>query len=538
MQHILQSYLRRLTNLSANNRSLVLLRLLTDQFIDLHDFDFLDLKPSFRVLEDVIAQKSSIKLIPNSDSRDANSNKIATRLAKLRRREQFIFEETGGKDLYVGWPFVHGKLNDGTIVRAPLIFFPVSLELEQSEWLLIPRKDVNVSLNKSFLLAFAHYNKIKIDEELLDRSFDDFDADSTVFRTQLYELLEQSNIAIRFGREIFADKLTPFSEFTKDEFEKSNDNGKLGLISEAVLGIFPQADSYLIPDYEFLINNLKAENFEDFFDQKNLSDQNDFGADFDAYRYFLDKVKEEETYTPFRKDAFQENAIKAVKKGYSMVIQGPPGTGKSQLICNLISDYMARGKKVLLVSQKRAALDVVYQRLKEHSINDFVALVHDFKNDRKEVYDKIANQIDRLNEYKRNNTNLDAIQLDRSFKQASRAIDDISEVLEDYKKALFDDGECGLSVKELYLTSYPEQQAVTLVQEYNYFDFREQAFEKGLKQYFDYALRLNKEGYPWAERVNFKGFKIQDLKKMQEHLDQIPLEAQNYVDRVSEVIEE
>ena len=331
MQHILQSYLRRLTNLSANNRSLVLLRLLTDQFIDLHDFDFLDLKPSFRVLEDVIAQKPSIKLIPNSDSRDANSNKIATRLAKLRRREQFIFEETGGKDLYVGWPFVHGKLNDGTIVRAPLIFFPVSLELEQNEWSLKPRKDVNVSLNKSFLLAFAHYNKIKIDEELLDRSFDDFDADSTVFRTQLYELLEQSNIAIRFGREIFADKLTPFLEFTKDEFEKSNDNGKLGLISEAVLGIFPQADSYLIPDYEFLIDHLKAENFEDFFAQKNLSDQNDFGADFDAYRYFLDKVKEEETYTPFRKDAFQENAIKAVKKGNSMVIQGPPGTGKTLL---------------------------------------------------------------------------------------------------------------------------------------------------------------------------------------------------------------
>ncbi|PIQ49813.1 MAG: DNA helicase I [Cytophagales bacterium CG12_big_fil_rev_8_21_14_0_65_40_12] len=538
MQHILQSYLRRLTNLSANNRSLVLLRLLTDQFIDLHDFDFLDLKPSFRVLEDVIAQKSSIKLIPNSDSRDANSNKIATRMAKLRRREQFIFEETGGKDLYVGWPFVHGKLNDGTIVRAPLIFFPMSLELEQNEWLLKPRKEVNTSLNKSFLLAFAHYNKIKIDEELLDRSFDDFDADSTVFRTQLYELLEQSNIAIRFGREIFADKLTPFSEFTKDSFEKANDNGKLSLISEAVLGIFPQADSYLIPDYEFLIEHLKSDNFEDFFAQKNLSEQNDFGADFDAYRYFLDKVKEEETYTPFRKDAFQENAIKAVKKGNSMVVQGPPGTGKSQLICNLISDYMARGKKVLLVSQKRAALDVVYQRLKEQGINEFVALVHDFKNDRKEVYDKIANQIERLNEYKRNNTNLDAIQLDRSFKQASRTIDDLSEVLEDYKKALFDDQECGLSVKELYLTSYPEQETVTLVQEYHYFDFREQAFEKDLKQYFDYALRLNKEGYPWAERVDFADFKINDLKKMQGHLDEIPIEAQQYVDQVSEVIGE
>jgi superfamily I DNA and/or RNA helicase len=538
MQQILQSYLRRLTNLSANNRSLVLLKLLSDQFIDLHDLDFLDLKPSFRILEDIISQKSTIKLIPNSDSRDANSNRIANRLAKLRRREQFIFDETGGKDLYLAWPFVHGKFNDGTVVRAPLIFFPVSLELDQNEWQIKPRKDVNVTFNKSFLLAFAHYNQVKIDEELLDKSFDEFDTDSTVFKTQLYELLEHSNIAIKFGAEIFADKLNRFSESNKEEFSKTKDNGKLELISEAVLGIFPQADSYLIPDYEHLIQHLKAKDLEDFFAQKNLSEQNDFGPNFDAYRYFLNKVKEEETITPFRKDAFQENAIKAVKKGNSMVIQGPPGTGKSQLICNLISDYMARGKKVLLVSQKRAALDVVYQRLKEQGINDFVALVHDFKNDRKEVYDKIANQIDRLTEYKRSNTNLDAIQLDRAFKQAARSIDDISEALEDYKSALFEDKECGISIKELYLTSNPEKEAVTLVQEYHYFNFNDQSFQKKLKPYFDYAERYNREDYPWAERVSFQTFKIKDFKKISTYLDEIPVKAHHYVNAVSIIIQE
>lgn len=538
MQHILQSYLRRLTNLSANNRSLVLLRLLSDQFIDLHDFDFLDLKPSFRILEDIIAQKTNIRLIPNLDSRDANSNKLANRLAKMRRKEQFIFDETGSKDLYLAWPFVQGKFSDGTIVKAPLIFFPVSLDLDQNEWQLKPRKDVNISFNKSFLLAFAHYNGVKIDEDLLDRSFDDLDSDSTVFKTQLYDILEQSNIKIKFGTEVFADKLSRFAEYTKDDFTKSADNGKLALVSEAVLGIFPQADSYLIPDYEHLIDQLKTDDLEDFFAQKNLSEQNDFGPDFDAYRYFLNKVKEEETITPYRKDAFQENAIKAVKKGNSMVIQGPPGTGKSQLICNLISDYLARGKKVLLVSQKRAALDVVYNRLKEHGIQDFVALIHDFKNDRKEVYDKIANQIDRLAEYKRSNTNLDAIQLDRSFKQAARAIDDITESLEEYKHALFEDKECGLSVKELYLTSYPEAIAITLVQEYHYFNFKDLTFQKQIKPYFDYALIFNNEDYPWSERVSFQDFKIKDYKKAIDYLDEIPAKAHHYVNKVSTIIQE
>lgn len=538
MQHILQSYLRRLTNLSSNNRSLVLLRLLADQFIDLHDFDFMDLKPSFRIMEEIIAQKASVKLVPNSNSRDAKSNQLATRLRKVKRREQFLFEETGGKDLYVGWPFVHGKFNDGTIVRAPLIFFPVQLELVENEWFLQPRRDVNTSFNKSLLLAFSHYNKISIDEELLEQSFDDFDKDSTVFRSSLYELLEESKVSIRFGSEIYADKLQRFAEFSKLNFEKDCDLGKLQLVSEAVLGIFPQADSYLIPDYDFMVENLKVDDLEGFFSQKNLSEQNHFGAEFDAYRYFLDKVKEEETFTPYRKDAFQENAIKAVKKGNSLVVQGPPGTGKSQLICNLIADYVARGKKVLLVSQKRAALDVVYERLESKGIMDFVALVHDFKNDRRAIYEKIASQIERLTEYKRNNTNLDAIQLDRAFKQASRSIDDITDELEEYKTALFDEQECGLSVKELYLTSDPEAPAIGITQEYLDMDFLDQAFQKQMMRYFQYAQKLNAETYPWAERVSFADFKIQDLRKALDFLDEIPQEAKRLSITVSEIIEE
>ena len=72
------------------------------------------------------------------------------------------------------------------------------------------------------------------------------------------------------------------------------------------------------------------------------------------------------------------------------MVQGPPGTGKSQLICNLIADYIARGKNVLLVSQKKAALDVVFQRLKEKDLNDFIGLLHDFKNDRKAIFNQIV----------------------------------------------------------------------------------------------------------------------------------------------------
>jgi len=539
MQQIWQSYQRRLTNLSGNNRSLLLLRLFADQFVDLHEFDFLDLEPSFRIVRDVIAQKPHIQLIPNTDSRDADSNRLAGKLKKLKRREQFIFDETGARDLYIGWPFVTGKFNDGTLVRAPLIFFPMSLRLDQNAWSLVPRDDVNISLNKSLILAYAHYNGVEVDEELVEHSFDDYDGDATVFRTGLYDLLRDSVLEMKFSQEIFADKLQSFKSVKRADFEATTEDGQLSLSPEAVLGIFPQADSYLVPDYDFLLERDAWKDLDQFLGEKVQNDDPAVPENFDAYRYFLDKVKEEETFTPYAMDAYQENALKAVKKGNSLVVQGPPGTGKSQLICNLVSDFVARGKKVLVVSQKRAALDVVYKRLKTHKITDFVALVHDFKNDRREIYAKISDQIERLNEYKRSNNNLDAIQLDRGFKQASRSIDDITESLEEYKTALFDDSECGLSVKELYLTSDPEAPAVSLTQEYNELDFAcIESFAKDLERYLIYAELYNDPDHPWTDRVDFSTLKVRDLQLILEYLDEIPKVANQLTKSLSQVIGE
>ena len=58
-------------------------------------------------------------------------------------------------------------------------------------------------------------------------------------------------------------------------------------------------------------------------------------------------------------DSSQHSALIDAIKGKNLVIQGPPGTGKSQTITNLISAALLKGKKVLFVSEKLAALDVV-----------------------------------------------------------------------------------------------------------------------------------------------------------------------------------
>ena len=82
-------------------------------------------------------------------------------------------------------------------------------------------------------------------------------------------------------------------------------------------------------------------------------------------------------------DATQAMAIAKVRSGRSYIIQGPPGTGKSQTITNLIADYVARGKRVLFVCEKRAAIDVVYHRLSQQGLDELCCLIHDSQTDKK-----------------------------------------------------------------------------------------------------------------------------------------------------------
>ncbi|HYY18663.1 MAG TPA: DUF4011 domain-containing protein, partial [Streptosporangiaceae bacterium] len=76
-------------------------------------------------------------------------------------------------------------------------------------------------------------------------------------------------------------------------------------------------------------------------------------------------------------DASQSYAVNSAVAGADLVIDGPPGTGKSQTIANLIASLSARGKRVLFVAEKRAAIDAVLDRLHRVGLADLVLDLHD-----------------------------------------------------------------------------------------------------------------------------------------------------------------
>jgi very-short-patch-repair endonuclease len=165
----------------------------------------------------------------------------------------------------------------------------------------------------------------------------------------------------------------------------------------------PEAQTSLNPAHRFSSADAHDPAADDPADADDLDgDDIDGGDDAGAGEDFrgdaelvLDAVPPEDDYTVLDADSSQSSAINAVLRGGSLVIHGPPGTGKSQTIANLIATLVARGRKVLFVAEKRAAIDAVLSRLKGVGLGDIVLDIHDGTRDRLRIARDLGATIDR-----------------------------------------------------------------------------------------------------------------------------------------------
>jgi len=86
---------------------------------------------------------------------------------------------------------------------------------------------------------------------------------------------------------------------------------------------------------------------------------------------------------PIDVDSSQLRAVYASSGDNTFLLYGPPGTGKSQTITNMIANALYQGKRVLFVSEKKAALEVVQDRLAKIGLDDFCMELHSNKAEKK-----------------------------------------------------------------------------------------------------------------------------------------------------------
>lgn len=114
-------------------------------------------------------------------------------------------------------------------------------------------------------------------------------------------------------------------------------------------------------------------------------------ADFMDPAQLDSAIKPEDVLAPLNADASQLVAIHASGKGGDFVLEGPPGTGKSETISNIIAHNIGLGRRVLFVSEKMAALNVVYRRLERCGLGDFCLELHSSKTNKREVLRQLGN---------------------------------------------------------------------------------------------------------------------------------------------------
>lgn len=100
-------------------------------------------------------------------------------------------------------------------------------------------------------------------------------------------------------------------------------------------------------------------------------------------------VDMDEAYLPVTVDSSQLRAINMAAADLSFVLHGPPGTGKSQTITAMVANALTKGKTVLFVAEKVAALEVVQKRLTALGIEDFCLELHSNKATKKAVLDQL-----------------------------------------------------------------------------------------------------------------------------------------------------
>lgn len=387
------------------------------------------------------AQKKRAKKIADSETKLIEAE--VAKLRELKREVEEIERETGKYELYIGYPFVFGCIHQGpskTLIKAPLLLFPVKIEIEDDETVDIRfNRTEKIQINKALIFAYAQSKKLDIEQ--LETEFEDLSS----FRglTSVLDYLEDARIKIDYPK---SKKLYGYNRFK----EPDDSMTMLSIRCAAVLGRFPISNS-IYNDYSVLE---KRKLTNDAIDEllrtggRFAKKSTIFGKSRLRKRMRAKKAVSHSSYIVKMLDYAQSEVVKKVDVMGNMVIYGPPGTGKSQTIVNIITDAICKNKRVLVVSQKKAALDVVHSRL--GTLNEKAIYISDEGKEKRDFYERCLAAHNR--EY--HGEEIDVEILRQEFAQIQAKIDAEENTLNEIYHTMNDKRYFGLSLSEMYSSSY------------------------------------------------------------------------------------
>lgn len=374
---VLDHYKDRLTNISRRNHNLYMGKISKKISFDLASLDLgLDIV-SFLTN----TKNTKIKLFFEASSKGETLERHITTLYRETNKDE---KETGSYDFYIAYPYVEGVFKkDNFAIRAPLLYFPVKLTRNKHEFSITKDKAKDIIYNRDLLLATSKMERNEIDSNVpFISSFN---------RKTLVDVVipyyKMNGVNITDSKLDFS--FTPFKSELKDVFVKRR-KGIFTIKEYITIGRYKLYSSMIQKDMSLILDSSKYnELLEGLIEESNLySKEKDV-----VFSDHSESVKESGLSYINEINYSQELVIDLINKEKKLVIWGPPGTGKSQTITNLIASSVLKGENVLVVSEKKVALDVIYSRLKNTS--KYAMFIDDSEN-KQDFYHKLKEFINPL----------------------------------------------------------------------------------------------------------------------------------------------
>ena len=290
-------------------------------------------------------------------SADVDEPELRKRLQGLYRTSRSMFNETGVTSLFLAVGFLNWneKAGEGTH-RAPLMLIPAQLVRQAgSPGYKLQRTEEDAVVNFCVMELLRSQFGIRV-EGVEGADVGDGDPD-------------------------FTSVFSRFTEAVRDQKEWSVSTGfALGIFTFSKVVIWKDLAEHFgeFRKHPFVAHLAEGTGLYD--DKVPVFPQEEVERHIQAGRLFC----------PMSADSSQLTAVLYSELGKSFVLHGPPGTGKSQTITNIIAHNMTLGKRVLFVSEKKAALDVVYKRLSDCGLAPFCLEMHSNKVDKASVMRQFA----------------------------------------------------------------------------------------------------------------------------------------------------
>ncbi len=290
----------------------------------------------------------------------------ATRVRGLISKAKIDEQDSGVNNLYLTFGSLiwnDPKASVGS-VRSPIFMLPIRMTLKRGSIVPTITVDDGAGTTINYCLIEALRSRIGMKLEWFnDDMSDDFGLDIMTGLQQIRaEILDQR--LTDQGFQVETDITVGILKFNKIRLWKDLNDHWEQFLGNPVVGHLVEGGRQL------------------FIDPKNPDRQGISG------------VSDSDLLNPSPADGAQSQAIKRALEGHSFVLEGPPGTGKSQTITNLLANALARGKKVLFVAEKAAALSVVKERLEAVGLDPFCLDMHDKGSKPEDIKKQLRDALD------------------------------------------------------------------------------------------------------------------------------------------------